>query len=256
LIGLYPRHVPIEHAVLSLYETLSGPLAGKCTTALVPALPLYAFTLHATTIVPVSRLCGLVQNLRLVFEEHNTGAQAQASVEGGLESKLYDLRSSFFEDDNLSTLNSSVTLVANLVWLGKMVTDENVVGALPRGLEDPVLAELTQRGEELNLKMPTLATPHFSRAMSHLSERFANQYASSTNAKQAEQEWIRGPITPKTFKAAKKNGIPAGWTHTDFKVYLLDWLDKEGAHGMYELLKNILVTFGKQLKAIRGETEA
>ncbi|KAJ1022509.1 hypothetical protein NDA16_003498 [Ustilago loliicola] len=256
LIGLYPRHVLVEHSVLSLYEVLSGPLAGMRTTARIPALPLYAFTMHATTLVPISRLCGLVQDLRSAFEEHNNRIHEQARVDGGLESKVYDLQASFFEEENTTTLNSNVTLVANLVWLGKIVTDADTVGSLPPGFENSVLNELTQRGDDLNLKLSTLANTPFSRAMSHLSECFANVYCSSRNAKQAEQAgWIRGPITLKTLKAAKKNGIPAGWTHTDFRAYMLDWMDKEGAHGLYELLKNILVTFGGQLKSIRGESQ-
>lgn len=256
LIGLYPRHVLVEHSVLSLYEVLSGPLAGMRTTARIPALPLYALTMHATTLVPISRLCGLVQDLRSAFEEHNNKVHEQAKVDGGLESKVYDLQTSFFEEENTTTLNSNVTLVANLVWLGKIVTDADTVGSLPPGYEESVLTELTQRGDDLNLKLSTLANTPFSRAMSHLSERFANVYCSSRNAKQTEQAgWIRGPITPKTLKMAKKNGIPAGWTHTDFRAYMLDWMDREGAHGLYELLKNILVTFGGQLKSIRGESQ-
>ncbi len=108
----------------------------------------------------------------------------------------------------------------------------------------------------LNLKLPTLANTPFSRAMSHLSERFANLYCSSQNAKKAEEQgWIKGPITPKSLKGLKKHGIPDKWTHTDFRAYLLDWLDKEGAHGMYELLKAVLMSFGKQLRSIRGEGE-
>ncbi|KAF6766841.1 Centromere protein I [Kalmanozyma brasiliensis GHG001] len=257
LIGLYPRHVLIEHAVLSVYEMLSGPLAGMRASATIPALPLFAFTLHATTLVPVSRLCGLVQDLRSAFEDHNAGTHPAPTIDGGLESKVYDLRSTFFEEENLATLNSNVTLVANLVWLGKLVTGTDVVGGLPAGIDEAVLADLTQRGDDLNLKLATLANTPFSRAMSHISERFANVYCSQRDAESAEHDGgIRGPVTVKTLKAAKKNGIPAGWTHTDFRAYMLDWLDREGAHGMYELLKNILVTFGSQLKSIRGETQA
>uniref|UniRef100_V5EZZ0 Uncharacterized protein n=1 Tax=Kalmanozyma brasiliensis (strain GHG001) TaxID=1365824 RepID=V5EZZ0_KALBG len=245
LIGLYPRHVLIEHAVLSVYEMLSGPLAGMRASATIPALPLFAFTLHATTLVPVSRLCGLVQDLRSAFEDHNAGTHPAPTIDGGLESKVYDLRSTFFEEENLATLNSNVTLVANLVWLGKLVTGTDVVGGLPAGIDEAVLADLTQRGDDLNLKLATLANTPFSRAMSHISERFANVYCSQRDAESAEHDGgIRGPVTVKTLKAAKKNGIPAGWTHTDFRAYMLDWLDREGAHGMYELLKNILVTFG------------
>ena len=255
LVGLYPRHVLVEHAALCVYETLAGPLAGMRRLARIPALPLYAFTLHATTLVPVSRLCGLVQDLRAAFEEHNAASHPRAKLDSGLESKIYDLRAAFFEEDNLSTLNSSVTLVANLVWLGKLVTEPDAVGGLPGGFESAVLSELGQRGEELGLKLATLANTPFSRAMSHVSERFANVYCSQ-HGKGAEREWIRGPVTPKTLKAAKKSGIPSAWTHTDFRAYMLDWLDREGAHGMYELLKNILVTFGGQLKSIRGETGA
>ena len=256
LLGLYPRHVLVEHSVLSLYEVLSGPLAGMRTSARIPALPLYAFTMHASTLVPISRLCGLVQDLRTAFEEHNNKVHEQPQVDGGLESKVYDLQASFFEEENTTALNSNVTLVANLVWLGKIVTEANTVGSLPPGFEESVLNELTQRGDDLNLKLSTLANTPFSRAMSHLSERFANVFCSSRNAQQAEQAgWIRGPVTPKTLKAAKKNGIPAGWTHTDFRAYMLDWMDREGAHGLYELLKNILVTFGGQLKSIRGELQ-
>lgn len=256
LIGLYPRHVGLEHAVLSLYELLSGPLAGMRPAAQLAALPLFAFTLHATTIVPVSRLCGLVQDLRAAFEQYNDATHSQAKVDGGLESKVYALQSRFYEEENLSTLNSNVTLVANLVWLGKVVYGEETVGSLPPGLEESVLNQLTQRGEELNLKLSTLANTPFSRAMSHISERFANVYCASQNAKQAEEEgWIRGPITPKTLKTARKNGIPAKWTQTDFRAHMLDWLDREGAHGMYELVKNILVVFGGQLKSIRGESQ-
>lgn len=252
LVGLYPRHVLIEHAALSIYETLSGPLVGMRVTADIPSLPLFAFTLHATTIAPVSRLCGFVQQLRAAFEAHNAVTHTQAQVDGGLESKVHDLRSSFFEEDNLATLNSNVTLVANLVWLGKLVTEQGAAGGLPAGFDKVVLSELTQRGEVLNLKLATLANTPFSRAMSHVSERFANVYCQK-HAKETEKGWIRGPITPKTLKAAKRYGLPAAWTHTDFRAYMLDWLDRQGAHGMYELLKNILVTFGGQLKSIRGE---
>ncbi len=127
----------------------------------------------------------------------------------------------------------------------------------PSFLSRSVLNELTQRGDDLNLKLATLSNTPFSRAMSHLSERFANVYCAGQGKKATgEDEWIRGPITPKTIKSAKKNGMPAAWTHTDFRAYLLDWLDTQGAHGMYELLKNILVTFGSQLKSIRGEAAA
>ncbi|GAC73081.1 hypothetical protein PANT_8c00062 [Moesziomyces antarcticus T-34] len=257
LVGLYPRHVAMEHAVLSLYEGLARHLAGMGTVASVPALPLYAFTLHATTIVSVSRLCGLIQDLRHAFEHHNAVGAELPAVDGGLESKFYDLSASFFEEENLSILNSRVTLIANLIWLGKIVTEDEAVGSLPPGLEQSVLHELTQRGEDLNLKLATLSNTPFSRAMSHLSERFANVYCAGQGKKApGEDEWIRGPITPKTIKSAKKNGMPAAWTHTDFRAYLLDWLDTQGAHGMYELLKNILVTFGSQLKSIRGEAAA
>ncbi|SPO27669.1 uncharacterized protein UTRI_04294_B [Ustilago trichophora] len=257
LVGLYPRHVLIEHAALCTYEVLSGPLGGRRASASIPALPLYAFTMHATTLVPISRLAGLIQTLRSSFEEYNNAAHPPAKQDTGLESKLHALRSTFFEEENLSTLNSTVTLVANLVWLGKIVTDPNAVGSLPPGYEEAVLSELTQRGEELNLKLTTLANTPYSRSMSHLSERFAKEYCSQKNKKQAEHEgWIRGPITPKTLKTAKKNGIPSGWTHTDFRAYMLDWLDRQGAHGLYELLQNILVTFGHQLKSIRDEAEA
>ncbi len=254
LIGLYPRHVLIEHAVLSVYEMLSGTLAGMRASASIPPLPLFAFTLHATTLVPVSRLCGLVQDLRSAFEDHNAGTHAAPQVPDGLESKFHDLRSTFFEEENLATLNSTVTLVANLVWLGKIVAGDDVVGGLPPGFDELVLTELTQRGDDLNLKLATLANTPFSRAMSHICERFANVYCAQRDKELAEEGGgIRGPITPKTLKTAKRNGIPSKWTHTDFRAYLLDWLDKEGAHGMYELLKNILVTFGSQLKSIRGE---
>ncbi|TKY84591.1 hypothetical protein EX895_006493 [Sporisorium graminicola] len=254
LVGLHPRHVLIEHAALCVFETLSGPLVGMRTTANISALPILAFTMHATTIAPVSRLCGFVQELRAAFEAHNAGSHAQAQVDGGMESKVQDLRVSFFEEDNLTTLNSNVTLVANLVWLGKLVTGDEAPGGLPASFDDGVLAELTQRGDVLNLKLATLANTPFSRAMSHVSERFANVYCQQHSASEAEREgWVRGPITPKTLKSAKRNGLPAAWSHTDFRAYLLDWLDRQGAHGMYELLKNILVTFGGQLKSIRGE---
>lgn len=257
LVGLYPRHLLIEHAALCTYEVLSGPLGGRRASASIPPLPLFAFTLHATTLVPISRLAGLIQTLRSSFEEYNSAAQPPAKQDTGLESKFHALRSTFFEEENLSTLNSTVTLVANLVWLGKIVTDPSAVGSLPPGFDGAVLSELTQRGEELNLKLATLVNTPYSRSMSHLSERFANEYCTQKNKKQAEQEgWIRGPITPKSLKAAKKNGIPSGWTHTDFRAHMLDWLDRQGAHGLYELLKNILVTFGHQLKSIRGEAEA
>jgi centromere protein I len=135
LVGLYPRHVAMEHAVLSLYEGLARHLAGMGTVASVPALPLYAFTLHATTIVSVSRLCGLIQDLRHAFEHHNAVGAKLPAVDGGLESKFYDLSASFFEEENLSILNSRVTLVANLIWLGKIVTEDEAVGSLPPGLE-------------------------------------------------------------------------------------------------------------------------
>ncbi|SJX63764.1 uncharacterized protein SRS1_14512 [Sporisorium reilianum f. sp. reilianum] len=249
LVGLHPRHVPIEHAALCVYETLSGPLVGMRATADIAALPLFAFTLHASTVAPVSRLCGLVQQLRAAFEAHNTGTRAQAHVDGGLEAKVHELRASFFEEDNLAVLNSNVTLVANLVWMGKLV-GAGEAGGLPAGLDEGVLAELGARGEVLNLKLATLANTPFSRAMSHVSERFANVYCDKSGA---EKGWVRGPITAKSLKAAKRYGVPAAWTHTDFRAYMLDWLERQGASGMYELLKNILVTFGAQLKAIRGE---
>ncbi len=136
LIGLYPHHVLIEHSVLTLHEALSSSLVGKRTTAKIPALSLFAFTLHANTIVPVSRLCGLVQDLRAAFEEHNNETQERPAADDGLESKILELRSAFFEEDNLTTLNSTVTLVANLVWLGKLVTGEEMVGSLPPGLDE------------------------------------------------------------------------------------------------------------------------
>ncbi|GAC93778.1 hypothetical protein PHSY_001343 [Pseudozyma hubeiensis SY62] len=254
LVGLYPRHLMMEHASLSVYEALSGPLVGMRATASIPALPLFAFTMHASTIVPVSRLCGLVQDLRSAFEQHNAGVHDAAKVDGGLESKFIELRSRFFEEENLATLNSTVTLVANLVWMGKVILEDDQPGALPAGFDASVLNELTQRGDVLNLKLSTLANSPFSRAMSHVTERFANVYASKGKVK--EEGWIRGPITQKTLKGAKKSGMPAAWTHTDFRAYMLDWLDREGANGLYELLKNILVTFGSQLKSIRGEGEA
>lgn len=255
LIGLHPRHLLIEHAALSVYEMLSGPLAGMRVSASIPALPLFAFTMHATTIVPVSRLCGLVQDLRSAFEEYNASNHTPAKIDGGLESKFYKLRSDFFEEENLTTLNNNVTLVANLIWMGKIISNDDQPGSLPPGLDTRVLNELTQRGDVLNLKLATLANTPFSRAMAHITERFANVYCSRMDKEQTESEaWIRGPITPKTLKAAKRSGIPAGWSHMDFRAYMLDWLDREGgAHGIYDLLKNILVTFGGQLKSIRGE---
>ncbi|SNX86010.1 uncharacterized protein MEPE_04719 [Melanopsichium pennsylvanicum] len=263
LIALFPRHLLIEHSVLSVYETLAASLAGLRTTASISPRPLFAFTLHATTIVPVSRLCGLVQDLRAAFEEHNNHATLPRSkVDGGLESKFLDLREVFFEEGNLTTLNSTVTLVANLIWLGKLVLDHDSVGSLPSGLHEKVLAELASRGEELGLKLATIANTPFSRAMSHLGERFSNVYCSQQRkakkgvGKEATEEgWVRGPMTPKVIKAAKKFGLPGEWTNTDFRAYMMDWLEKQGVEGMYELLKNILVTFGSQLKAIRGETQ-
>ena len=255
LVGLHPRHVLIEHAALCVYETLSGALVGLRFNADIPALALFAFTMHASTVVPVSRLCGFVQDLRAAYEAHNAATHSAPQIDGGLEQKVIELRSNFFEEDNLATLNSNVTLVANLVWLGKIVTGD--AGGLPPGLDEGVLAELTSRGEVLNLKLPTLANTPFSRAMSSLSERFANVYSAKHGGGGGEgEEWIRGPITPKSLKSAKKGGLPAGWTHTDFRAYMLDWLEREGAKGMYELLKNILVSFGGQLKSIRGEGES
>ena len=112
--------------------------------------------------------------------------------------------------------------------------------------------ELTQRGEVLNLKLINLANTPYSRALSHLTERFANLHTSKQDAERAEKEgWIRGPITPKTLKGVKKNGVAGGWTHTDFRAYFLDWLEKEGVKGLYRLMEAVLVTFGRQLREIR-----
>ncbi|PWY98276.1 hypothetical protein BCV70DRAFT_36486 [Testicularia cyperi] len=258
LLGQFPNTVALEHATLTLYEVLFTTLAGlHGITQLSPA-PFYAFSLHSGSIMPLSRLCGLVQDLRSVFEQFDIDPLPKPHLEDGLENDVAQARAEFCAESNLAGLNSNVTLLANLIWMGKLVRGPNVPGCLMPGLSDGALDELTDRADLLNQKLSTIALTSQSVALANLSERFANLFCQSRsggNGKSGgtqEEDWIRGPIGAKTLKSAKKSGIPANWTHTDFRAHFLDWLDRQGASGIYRLLQAILVSVGNQLTQIRS----
>ncbi|EPQ30128.1 uncharacterized protein PFL1_02245 [Pseudozyma flocculosa PF-1] len=234
----YPRSVVVEHAALSCYEVLAGPLCGLHGVYMISPLAFYAFSCCATSPMPLSRLAGLMQQMRRSHEVHKVPAPGRTAAKH--DRVLRTLQADYFAGDQAASLNKAVTVLVNFIWRGKAF-DEALDNDAPRlGFDEDVIAELKAQSQERGpgLHLSSSITHHA--CFANLSDRFLNDYCRRHGTPRRQKGWIRGPVTPRLLQRAKQRGIPADWTSKEYRRHLLDWLGEGGMRGLDDFIKNSL----------------
>lgn len=116
LFGRYTRSVALEHAALSFYEVIGGSLAGFHAAPRPSAQPLYALSISATSIAPVSRLFGLMRVVRQAYQDLHEYLRGRPSE---VERARWMQEQAYFAADQQESMNMAVAVLADLIWRSK-----------------------------------------------------------------------------------------------------------------------------------------
>ncbi|PWN48159.1 hypothetical protein IE53DRAFT_389663 [Violaceomyces palustris] len=269
--------VQAEHSSLLLHEVLSSGLSGLHPVVLPPPAVFYSHAINSRTIMPISRLFGLVQLVRRAFETYDAEGRmvipGQPPRPANTPALIRAARDAFFSEENRDALNASVVILADLVWRGKAFATAEGESTprlgFKRDLTSNLAAQSDERGNQFNMAW---SVTH-GLAFSNLAEKYCNEVAMNpmpgivltapdqlilsgkgrqTESDQRQQhedelvtrqslEWIKGPITSGVLRDMKRthSGVQ-NMTFSEFRANLLSWLSERGVRGLHELLSSTM----------------
>lgn len=213
-LEMFPNNIELSFSVLDFFEELTRfPKHEKFPIVITMSNELCYYLILSGSAANLSRVCGIVTLTRPLHL--NAG------------------RDLVFDQ---STMFQSVVLdICNGVWLNKafdLTKSPSSFSGIQRFTVEPELVEnLREAAADRGLNINTL----LSLSSSTLFCRRAAVYMRQLEKKQGVVQLLREPPWYISLKQnAAKGGIPLGFS--DFRVSFLDELDREGFHGLHDLL--------------------
>ncbi|KAN0060775.1 hypothetical protein ACQY0O_007433 [Thecaphora frezii] len=221
----HPYRLSITHATLRSYETfLSPPLSGLHTVAFPSSLVFYLSSVCATSLMPQSRMLGIVHRCRMAFEQIHP---IPDPPNGGERQKLAWKRKKEWVDKRRETeLNKAVLVLVDAGWRCRGLERAGRESE-PVGFEASLLTSLS-RTSETGVPIPTLLSLTHHPASSNLAERFLNHSINPTST----AAYIRGAPTHRLVKDH------LDCTSKEFRERLIVHWKQQGARGWEALVSS------------------
>jgi centromere protein I len=214
-------------AVLHFYETtaslISNPDLSAKIRIVIPSSELVYTLFFAPSLSNISRLCAVLTIYKRAFE---TAMGPRTNSQHS------------YPKDYVNHFNGFLMDLCNCLWRSRAfnTSDMNALGCL---LPEPICNTLNTyvSGLDTSLSLPTLFNLSYSPFLCHFAISYVREL--EDNAEDEIEARHAGPVTQASLKALERDGgISLPWS--DYRLGVLQYLEKQGAPGIGELMYNTM----------------
>lgn len=214
-------NIPLASSILSFYELLSSSSKPNIVPIILPPPRLAYLLAQTTSLLALSRLCGVYANYKTAFDRHPHPI------------------SSYYSQPTLNSFNSCLRDLYNLIWGSKALASSTHSAGfyIHPSVRDALHSYLNNLDREYAISQSFgLSHSPMIAACAAVAWRTLEEGEIEREGYDRENiNWHKGPVTARALDVLKvSRGVNVSWE--TYRIFVLRWLAERGCAGLKDLL--------------------